>query len=134
MPPRKVNKSASGAGKRKANARGAGSRSKSPTPATKKNSASSRSSKSSKSSKSSTAGALPSAGFLITCDPPTKQYIKRLDDLKSNEKKFVLEDLDETHLLVKDKARAEIMRKVEDWMNEVSTSNLYRCIYTYKYI
>lgn len=63
---------------------------------------------------------LPSAGLLLTCDPPTKQFIKRLDDLKTNDKKFVIEDLDSTHLLVTEKARDEILRKVEDWMNEVS--------------
>ena len=53
-----------------------------------------------------------------------KQYIKLLDDLKSSDNKFVIEDLDETHLLVKEKARDEINRKVEDWMNEVSTSSI----------
>jgi hypothetical protein len=36
----------------------------------------------------------PSAGFLVTCDPPTKQFIKFLDKAKSADKKFILEDLD----------------------------------------
>ena len=31
-----------------------------------------------------------------------------------------IEDLDSTHLLVKKKARDEISRKVEAWMDEVS--------------
>jgi len=74
--------------------------------------------------KSAAAAALPSAGLLLTCDPPVKQYIKRLDDLKSNDKKFVIEDLDETHLLVQEKARDEINRKVEDWMNENVWTNI----------
>lgn len=69
--------------------------------------------------------ALRSAGFLLTCDPPTKQFIKSLDDLKSKDKKFVIEDLDETHLLVEEKARDEILQKVEDWMNEVSLFSLF---------
>lgn len=116
MPPRK------GTTKRKANQR---PKSKSPVPPTKR-STKDRSDKSPSASTSTsrvqspqTSANLPSAGLLLTCDPPTKQYIKRLDDLKTNDKKFIIEDLDETHLLVKVKARDEILRKVEDWMNEV---------------
>ncbi len=60
----------------------------------------------------------PSAGYLISCDVPTKQYIQYLNELKPVDKKFILEDLDATHLLVKKKARDEIERKVEAWMDE----------------
>ena len=51
---------------------------------------------------------------------PTKQYIIYLNQLKNIDKKFIIEDLDSTHLLVKKKARDEISRKVEAWMDEVS--------------
>lgn len=60
----------------------------------------------------------PSAGYLISCDVPTKQYIQYLNELKPVDKKFIIEDLDATHLLVKKKARDEIERKVEEWMDE----------------
>jgi TFIIH basal transcription factor complex TTD-A subunit len=60
-----------------------------------------------------------SAGYLISCDVPTKQYIQHLDELKPLEKRFIIEDLDATHLLVKKKAKDEIMRKVDGWMDEV---------------
>jgi TFIIH basal transcription factor complex TTD-A subunit len=60
----------------------------------------------------------PTAGYLISCDVPTKQYILYLNELKPVDKKFVLEDLDATHLLVRKKARDEIERKVEAWMDE----------------
>lgn len=60
----------------------------------------------------------PCAGYLISCDVPTKQYIQYLNELKPVDKKFVLEDLDATHLLVKRKARDEIERKVAAWMDE----------------
>lgn len=60
-----------------------------------------------------------SAGYLISCDVPTKQYIQHLDELKPVDKKFIIEDLDATHLLVKKKAKDEIMRKVDGWMDEV---------------
>ena len=107
MPPKR------GAGSKRKSANGTGGRkSKSPVPGP--------SSTTKKRSTTPTNTALPSAGFLLTCDPPTKQFIKRLDDLKSKEKKFIIEDLDTTHLLIKEKAKDEIFRKVEDWMNEVS--------------
>ena len=35
----------------------------------------------------------PSAGFLLSCDIPTKQYIQHLNELKPVDKKFILEDL-----------------------------------------
>mmetsp|Transcript_21519 Transcript_21519/g.30142 ORF Transcript_21519/g.30142 Transcript_21519/m.30142 type:complete len:110 (+) Transcript_21519:53-382(+) len=69
---------------------------------------------------------LPSSGFLLTCDPPTKQFIKHLDELKSVDKKFIIQDLDATNLLIKGKARGEIERKVEQWMDENVFSNVER--------
>lgn len=60
----------------------------------------------------------PPAGHMICCDVPTKQYILFLNELRPIEKRFVLDDLDATHLLVKAKSRAEIERKVEAWMDE----------------
>ena len=66
-----------------------------------------------------------SAGYLISCDIPTKQYIQHLNDLKTQDKKFILEDLDAEHLLIKKKARAEIDSKVERWMDAVSEVALW---------
>lgn len=67
-----------------------------------------------------TSAALPSAGYLLTCDAPTKQFIKSLNDKKSVDKQFVIEDLDPTHLLIKGRAREEISIEVEKWMDSVS--------------
>jgi TFIIH basal transcription factor complex TTD-A subunit len=61
---------------------------------------------------------MQSTGYLVTCDVPTKQYIQYLNELKPVDKKFILQDLDATHLLVELKARDEIERKVEDWLDE----------------
>jgi DNA helicase TIP49 (TBP-interacting protein) len=76
---------------------------------------------------SSTAGSVSttsskalSSGYLLTCDPPAKQFILHLNDAKIADKKFILEDLDATHLLIKGEVREEITRKVEEWMDEVS--------------
>jgi TFIIH basal transcription factor complex TTD-A subunit len=60
----------------------------------------------------------PSAGYLISCDIPTKQFIQYLNELKPVDKKFIIQDLDATHLLVKHKAKDEITRKVEEWLDE----------------
>ena len=68
----------------------------------------------------------PSAGYLITCDVPTKQYIQYLNELKPVDKKFIMEDLDSTHLLLKKKAREEIERKVTAWMDENVFSSVER--------
>ena len=55
------------------------------------------------------------AGYLISCDVPTKQFIQHLNELKPVDKKFIIEDLDAQHLLVKENAKDEILRKVEEW-------------------
>lgn len=62
--------------------------------------------------------AMPSVGYLISCDIPTKQYIQYLNELKPVDKKFILQDLDATHLLIESKAREEVERKIEDWLDE----------------
>lgn len=59
-----------------------------------------------------------SAGFLISCDVPTKQFIQHLNETKSADKKFIIKDLDSTHLLVKAKAKDEISRKIDAWLDE----------------
>ena len=61
-----------------------------------------------------------SAGYLISCDVPTKQFIQHMNDIRTQDKKFILEDLDAEHLLIKAKARPEIEAKVERWMDDVS--------------
>ena len=60
----------------------------------------------------------PSSGYMISCDVPTKQFILYLNELKPVDKKFVLQDLDATHLMVKRKAKEEITRRVEEWLDE----------------
>lgn len=86
-----------------------------------------------------TSAALPSAGYLLTCDAPTKQFIKSLNDKKSVDKQFVIEDLDPTHLLIKGRAREEISIEVEKWMDSVSlirfqSSLKYRLTYLFTFL
>jgi hypothetical protein len=42
-----------------------------------------------------------------------------MNDTNPVDKKFIIKDLDATHLLVEHKAVAEITRKVDEWMDEV---------------
>ena len=68
----------------------------------------------------------PSAGFIIECDVPMKQYIVYLNQLKPVDKKFIIQDLDAEHLLVKAKCRDEVMKKVNEWMDENVFSSVER--------
>lgn len=61
---------------------------------------------------------IQSIGYLITCDIPTKQYIQYLNELKPVDKKFIIQDLDSTHILIESKVREEVERKIEDWLDE----------------
>jgi TFIIH basal transcription factor complex TTD-A subunit len=53
-------------------------------------------------------------GVMITADVPIKQYILHLNDIAPAERKFVITDLDDTHVLVQpehvEHVRAEIER------------------------
>ena len=61
----------------------------------------------------------PSCGYLISLDVPMKQFIvHKNDEIAEPEKKFIIRDLDSTHLLVKHEAKEEIEREVEEFQNE----------------
>jgi hypothetical protein len=46
-----------------------------------------------------------------------------LNDQKKSDKKFIIEDLDATHLLIRGDARDEITKRVDEWMDLVSTNS-----------
>ena len=48
-----------------------------------------------------------------------RQFILHLNDQKIADKKFILENIDANHLLIKSEAREEIARKAEEWMDMV---------------
>ena len=58
-----------------------------------------------------------------------RQFILHLNDTKIADKKFILENIDANHLLIKADARDEIARKVEEWMDMVRSSSLRTWIY-----
>eukprot|EP00542_Grammatophora_oceanica_P001652 CAMPEP_0194062590 /NCGR_PEP_ID=MMETSP0009_2-20130614/77944_1 /TAXON_ID=210454 /ORGANISM="Grammatophora oceanica, Strain CCMP 410" /LENGTH=101 /DNA_ID=CAMNT_0038714379 /DNA_START=48 /DNA_END=356 /DNA_ORIENTATION=- len=76
---------------------------------------------------SGSSNALRPTGLLLTCaDVPTKQYIMYLNDKKPVDKKFVLQDLDATHILIKNNTRSrnEIVEKLEKFMD----SNVFSAV------
>ena len=63
------------------------------------------------------------AASLITCDAPTKEVIKHLNDERvrvHHEISFIIEDLDEQHLYVKSEAVEMIRARVAEKIQEIS--------------
>lgn len=61
-----------------------------------------------------------SKGVLIKCDPSMRQFLLWLDEKNKLGRKFVLLDLDRTHLFVSADVVTEIMEKVDEWMDKIS--------------
>lgn len=124
-PSKATSTSSSSSHRKKSSADGGGNKSSGGSTTGGKNT--SKKSSSSKTPESTSANVLPpSSGYLVTCDVPTKQFIKHLNASRSVDKQFILEDLDATHLLIVEKAREEIMQKVEAWMDQNVFSNVER--------
>jgi TFIIH basal transcription factor complex TTD-A subunit len=66
------------------------------------------------------------AGYLISTDVPTAQFIKHHNELKPVDKKFILQDLDSTHMLIREDAKPEVTRKIEAWLDENVWSSVER--------
>jgi len=52
-------------------------------------------------------------GVLLTCDPAVKQILIQMDQESHGEHKFVLRDLDDTHMFVKDSQFARVRELLE---------------------
>ena len=64
-------------------------------------------------------------GTLVTCDVPIKQFILHLDEQQQREAgwdSFVVQDLDETHLLVQE----ERLAFIQDKLTDLQDSNAYQ--------
>ena len=55
---------------------------------------------------------------LSRSDIPSKEYILRLNEEKSKNEKFLLEELDDTHLFVKHVAVEELQRKLKEFQEQ----------------
>jgi len=61
-------------------------------------------------------------GVLVKCDPAMKQYLLHLDETNALGKKFILQDLDETHLFVSEEFIPQIQDKIDELMDANSFS------------
>ena len=60
-------------------------------------------------------------GVLIECDPQMKQFLLHLDDTKAvNGQKFIIQDLDATHLFVDLTMITELKRQIDDLMERIN--------------
>ena len=58
------------------------------------------------------------SAFCICSDIPSKEYILRLNEEKGKNEKFLLEELDDTHLFVKPVAVEELSRKLKEFQEQ----------------
>jgi TFIIH basal transcription factor complex TTD-A subunit len=59
-------------------------------------------------------------GSFITCDPAMKQFLLHLDETLALGKKFIIQDLDETHLFVASEIVDILRSRVDDLMDQIS--------------
>jgi len=59
-------------------------------------------------------------GILVECDPAMKQFLLHLDETQALGKKFVLNDLDETHLFITADIISTLRNKIDELMDKIS--------------
>ncbi|KAM6460784.1 general transcription factor IIH subunit 5 [Python bivittatus] len=60
-------------------------------------------------------------GILIECDPAMKQFLLYLDESNALGKKFIIQDLDETHVFV----LAEMVNCLQERVGELMDQNSF---------
>ena len=61
-------------------------------------------------------------GTLIECDPSIKTMILDIDNKMDERNKFVMSDLDETHLLID----SQSVQRVQDMIQQIIEENTYQ--------
>lgn len=59
-------------------------------------------------------------GILIECDPTMKQFLLHLDETDALGKKFIIQDLDETHVFIAMDILETLQTKIDDLMDQIS--------------
>ncbi|XP_032820148.1 general transcription factor IIH subunit 5 [Petromyzon marinus] len=59
-------------------------------------------------------------GVIVACDPPMKQFLLFLDETNALGKKFVIHDLDETHLFIASEVVPILQERVGELMDQNS--------------
>lgn len=59
-------------------------------------------------------------GILVECDPAMKQFLLHLDDSNALGKKFIMQDLDETHLFISSDILDTLQNQINELMDKLS--------------
>lgn len=59
-------------------------------------------------------------GVIVTCDPAMKQFLLHLDEKMELGTKFVIQDLDETHLFISVDCVERLKDRIDDLMDKLS--------------
>lgn len=59
-------------------------------------------------------------GILIECDPAMKQFLLHLDETNGLGRRFIIQDLDETHLFIASEILEILQNKIDDLMDQIS--------------
>lgn len=59
-------------------------------------------------------------GILVECDPAMKQFLLHLDDTNALGRKFIIQDLDETHIFITADILDTLQNKIDDIMDQIS--------------
>lgn len=59
-------------------------------------------------------------GILVQCDPAMKQFLLHLDEKLILGSRFVIQDLDETHLFISPDILELLQERIDDLMDKVS--------------
>ncbi|XP_017777570.1 PREDICTED: general transcription factor IIH subunit 5 [Nicrophorus vespilloides] len=59
-------------------------------------------------------------GILVKCDPAMKQFLLHLDETIKLGRKFIIQDLDESHLFISSDILDTLQAKIDDLMDQIS--------------
>jgi len=59
-------------------------------------------------------------GVLIECDPAMKQFLLHLDEKLKLGSRFIIQDLDDTHIFISSESVDQLKAQIDDFMDQVS--------------
>jgi len=59
-------------------------------------------------------------GILIECDPQMKEFLRHLDDTEALGQKFIIQDLDQTHLFIESAILDRLINEIDDLMDKIN--------------
>ena len=59
-------------------------------------------------------------GILIECDPQMKQFLLHLDETNALGTKFILQDLDSTHIFIDSQSLSRLTNEIDDLMEKIN--------------